>query len=104
MIVRVSSPKEALAWTKISLRSNNPYLLIQRRYLEPSHDPGCPLTDRELQIICLVALGLTNAEVARELYLKPSTVKSHLARISKAIKVGDRAGMVTLCYRMGWID
>lgn len=60
------------------------------------------LSPRETQIMALVADGLTNKQIGARLYLSPSTVKSHLARI--AIKLGtegDRAGMVATLFRKG---
>lgn len=68
----------------------------------PAH-PGSPLNTREVQIIAGAARGHTNAQIAHGLGLSPLTVKAHLTRISKRINCGDRAGMVGIAYRRGWL-
>lgn len=66
-------------------------------------DPtGTPLTDREIQVMRLVAEGMSNREIGARLYLSPSTVKQHLARIADKLGThGDRAGMVARLFRQG---
>lgn len=57
------------------------------------------LSDREVEILSLVASGCSNSEVAQRLHLSPLTVKSHLARIGMKLGTGDRAGMVAQAMR-----
>lgn len=59
-------------------------------------DPGgcCGLSARELEVLQLVADGLTNAEIARALFLSEATVKTHLRRIFGKLQVTDRASAV----------
>lgn len=64
---------------------------------------GRALTDREAQVLQLVADGLSNKEAASRLGLSPGTVKSHLARIAHKLGTGDRAHMVALTMRAGAI-
>lgn len=59
------------------------------------------LSDRELEILGLVAEGLSNAEIGRKLFIEAVTVKTHLSRMGKRMGCGDRAGMVGLAYRTG---
>lgn len=59
------------------------------------------LTDREIQVLALVAEGLQNKEIARRLGLSPLTVKAHLQRISEHTGTGNRAGMVGWAFRAG---
>lgn len=65
---------------------------------------GCPLSARELQIIDRVAQGDSNLGIGNKLGLSPLTVKSHLARIGDRLGTGDRAHMVAICMRAGWVE
>lgn len=53
--------------------------------------PEAPLTTREREVIALVAEGLTNAEIAAELWVTPGTVKKHLENVYVKLGVGSRA-------------
>lgn len=59
------------------------------------------LTDRQVQILALVAEGLSNAEIGKRLWIEPATAKTHMNRIAKQMGCGDRAGMVALAYQAG---
>lgn len=61
------------------------------------------LSNRERQIISLVAEGLENREIATRLYISENTVKNHLARIYGKLKVSNRVQAALTCERMGWI-
>lgn len=65
------------------------------------HLRGAPPTPREMQVVRLVARGMTNAEIGAELGLSPLSVKSHLARIAVKFGTGDRAGIVGVAIRRG---
>jgi DNA-binding NarL/FixJ family response regulator len=59
------------------------------------------LTERELQIFQLLARGLSNAEIAEELYLSSATVKTHVARVLDKLGVRDRVQAVVVAYETG---
>lgn len=61
------------------------------------------LTDREREIMALVARGLSNDEIASELFISPATVKTHLARVMAKTDAHDRAQLVVLAYESGLI-
>lgn len=61
------------------------------------------LTDREREILALVARGLTNDEIARGLFISPATVKTHLARIMSKLDAHDRAQLVIQAYESGLV-
>jgi DNA-binding NarL/FixJ family response regulator len=71
----------------------------------PSEQPAAlaELTPRELEVLRLVARGLSNADIARRLVLGDATVKTHVARIFQKLDVHDRAQAVVLAYESGLV-
>jgi DNA-binding NarL/FixJ family response regulator len=65
---------------------------------------GQPPTPREMQVVRLVARGMTNMKIAAELDLSPLTVKTHVARIGVKFGTGDRAGIVGTAIRRGLLQ
>lgn len=65
---------------------------------------ACPLTPRQLEFIELLADGLTYQQIAQQLGLAASTVRTHLHQVYGVLGVADRAQAVITCAREGWID
>jgi DNA-binding NarL/FixJ family response regulator len=61
------------------------------------------LTDREREVVSLVALGLNNHEIADELVVSPATARTHVSRAMIKVGARDRAQLVVLAYQSGLI-
>jgi DNA-binding NarL/FixJ family response regulator len=99
--IRVVAQGEALLSPSITRR------LIQEfaRRPPPSEKPAGldELTARELEVLKLVARGLSNAEIANKLYLGEATVKTHVGRILQKLDLRDRVQAVVLAYESGLV-
>lgn len=74
---------------------------VQRRLLGRMRAPGVSLSLRELEVLGLVSQGLSNDEVARELFLSKATVKSHLVHVYEKLGVDSRTAAVAEARRQG---
>jgi len=106
------SPEHLIAAVRL-VRSGDALLApsITRRLVErfaprptgsPAADLSC-LTPRELEVLGLVARGLSNAELAAALTLSEATVKTHVARILAKLQLRDRVQAVVLAYETGLV-
>ena len=62
------------------------------------------LTDREAEVLRLLAQGLTNAEIAAQLVVSPETVKTHVAHVLTKLNARDRTQAVIRAYQTGFIS
>ncbi len=85
---------------------------VTRRLIEhfaAQPDPGralpslAGLTDREREVLSLVAAGLTNEEIAARLVVSPLTAKTHVSRIMTKVGARDRAQLVVAAYESGMV-
>jgi DNA-binding NarL/FixJ family response regulator len=68
----------------------------------PPPPPGlAALTEREREVVCLVAAGLSNEEIATKLTVSPLTVKTHVSRAMTKLYARDRAQLVVLAFEHG---
>jgi DNA-binding NarL/FixJ family response regulator len=66
--------------------------------------PGlATLTEREREVVCLVAAGLSNEEIATKLTVSPLTVKTHVSRAMTKVYARDRAQLVVLAFENGLV-
>ena len=99
--VRVVAAGEALLAPSVTRR------LIERFAAQPP--PARPpialgqLTERESEVLRLVAQGLSNAEIADRLYISLFTAKTHVSRILTKLDARDRAQLVMLAYEAGLV-
>src|SRR4051794_6329518 len=66
--------------------------------------PPDDLTEREVEVLRLIALGHTNAEIGAKLYLSTRTVESHRARIGQKLRLSTRADLVRYALDHGMLD
>lgn len=71
---------------------------------EPRADPALDvLTEREREVMVLVAEGLSNDEIAERLYVSPMTAKTHVSRAMTKLAARDRAQLVVFAYESGLV-
>ena len=99
--VRIVAAGEALLAPSVTRR------LIERFTTTPSatHPPAdlAQLTERESEVLVLVAQGRSNAEIADHLYISLYTAKTHVSRILTKLHARDRAQLVVLAYETGLV-
>jgi len=61
------------------------------------------LTDREVEVLTLVARGWSNAEVAERLFITSATTKSHVSRLLMKLGARDRAQLIVMAYEVGLV-
>jgi DNA-binding NarL/FixJ family response regulator len=82
--------------------------LIQEFVARPARQSVAPerlsaLTDREREVMALVAEGLTNGEIGQRLFMSPATARTHVSRAMVKLGARDRAQLVVLAYQSGLV-
>jgi len=70
----------------------------------PDHPTLAAVTDREREVLTLVARGLSNSEIAEHLHIGPGTAKTHVRHLLTKLDARDRVHLVIIAYRAGLAD
>jgi DNA-binding NarL/FixJ family response regulator len=99
--IEVIAAGDALIAPKITRRLIAEFAARQ----DPAQPPAAlaELTDREREILRLVAQGLSNAEIADRLVISPLTAKTHVSNVLRKLDCRDRAALVALAYESGLV-
>jgi DNA-binding NarL/FixJ family response regulator len=94
--------------TRSSLRGSWFLGIVLRRYARTRGIASPPevgeLTDHELEVLKQVARGLSNAEIAQELFVSEATVKTHVAHVFRKLGLRDRVQAVVFAYESGLVQ
>ncbi|MFI7702326.1 response regulator [Nonomuraea sp. NPDC049480] len=99
--VRAAAAGDALVSPSVTVRLLQHLAQPRRRAALPANDP---LTDRELDVVRLIARGRTNQEVAAELFVSLSTVKTHLGSIFAKLGVRNRVEIAAWAWESGVVS
>ena len=101
--IRVVAAGEALLSPSVTRRLIAEF--VSRPPATPAARPALPaaLTDREREVLTLIARGRSNADLAAELHLSPGTVKTHIGRLLSKLQARDRAQLVIIAYETGLV-
>ncbi|MBG6090287.1 response regulator [Actinomadura viridis] len=100
--VRVVAAGDALLAPSITRRLIGDFAR-RRRHQRPSPGATSSLTPRELDVLRLIARGLSNAEIAAELVLAEQTVKTHVGHVLTKLSLRDRTQAVVYAYENGLV-
>lgn len=67
----------------------------------PSNTDGLTLSDRELEVVSLIAQGRTNAEIAADLFISTGTAKNHVANIGRKLEASNRVAIAAWAWSTG---
>jgi DNA-binding NarL/FixJ family response regulator len=97
--IRIVAAGDALIAPRVTRRLIDRFTGEPRSTAEPRTLPD--VTDREQAVLALIARGLSNAEIAADLYISTGTVKAHVARLLSKLDARDRVQLVIIAYEAG---
>jgi DNA-binding NarL/FixJ family response regulator len=98
--IRTVAAGDSLLSPSVTRRVIAEFATRSPRAWAPHPDLGS-LTEREREIVAVVAEGLSNEEIARRLFLSPATVRTHVGRAMAKLGAHDRAQLVVFAYQSG---
>ena len=102
--VRIVASGESLLAPSVTRRLIEAYTARPDGATEPPIDGLDELTPREHEVLRLVATGMTNGEIAKDLHLSPLTAKTHVSRILMKLGARDRVQLVVMAYESHLVE
>jgi DNA-binding NarL/FixJ family response regulator len=102
--IRIVAGGESLLAPSVTRRLIDTYVSRPRPSGKVDYNGLDELTSREREVLGLIATGLTNAEIAKELHLSPLTAKTHVSRILMKLGARDRVQLVVIAYQTGIVE
>jgi DNA-binding NarL/FixJ family response regulator len=99
--VRLVASGEALLAPSVTRRLISEFAALPEPGRRPEEFAG--LTERETEVVVLVAKGLSNGDISRSIFLSEATVKTHLNRAMTKLKLSSRAQVVAAAYEAGLV-
>ena len=108
MVQRVADQLAVILETLKTAETHHP-----SRVLDLDQDSGdailrsprtCSLSGRQVEILCKVAEGMSNKEIAAQLHVSDQTIKNHMTNILHRLYANDRTHAVVLAFRLGLLD
>ena len=101
--IRVIAAGEALLAPSVTRRLMADYVSRPDLAARPATPALDVLTDREREVLCSVARGESNAELAIKLHMSMATAKTHVSRLLSKLGARDRAQLVVIAYEVGLV-
>ena len=101
-VVRVVAEGQSLISPSMAVKLIDEFKQMSRP--EREHPGGLRLTDRELEVLRLVAKGMNNREIAKELYISDNTVKNHVRNILEKLQLHSRMEAVMYAVKEKLLD
>ena len=102
--IRAVAQGDALLAPSVTRRVIEEFVRRPPSSLQTQPPEVAEMTARELEVLKLVAKGLSNAEIAKELFVSETTVKTHVAHVLMKLQLRDRVQAVVLAYESGLVQ
>jgi DNA-binding NarL/FixJ family response regulator len=102
--IRAVASGDALLAPSVTRRVIEEFVRRPPDSVRTSPEQLAELTARELEVLKLIARGLSNAEIAKELFVSETTVKTHVAHVLMKLQLRDRVQAVVLAYESGLVQ
>jgi DNA-binding NarL/FixJ family response regulator len=102
--IRTVDAGDAVVAPRVTRRLLDRFAAVLPTTTPPGEPPAfASLTDREREVLMLIARGLSNAEIAADLYVSETTVKTHVGHVLTKLGLRDRVQAVVLAYEAGLV-
>ncbi len=102
--IRTVDAGDAVVAPRVTRRLLDRFAAVLPTTTPPGEPPAfASLTDREREVLMLIARGLSNAEIAADLYVSETTVKTHVGHVLTKLGLRDRVQAVVLAYETGLV-